>query len=106
VDCWTPYREFWFQQNSAVIQDSDQPKLVEIAVYMKANPSLKIGIDGSMDPGGTESSNRNLSDQRVKAIRDGLVEAGVPSHRISAGAFGDVEMRRDRRVEVLFTSAN
>jgi outer membrane protein OmpA-like peptidoglycan-associated protein len=89
-----------------VIQDSERAKVVEIAVYMNANPSLKIGIDGSMDPRGSESSNRNLGDRRVKAIRDGLVEAGVPSQRISAGAFGDVEMRRDRRVEVLFASSN
>jgi outer membrane protein OmpA-like peptidoglycan-associated protein len=73
---------------------------------MNRNPSLKIGIDGTMDPRGTDVHNQNLCDRRVKTIRDALVEAGVPAHKISVGAYGDVELRRDRRVEVLFATAN
>ena len=106
VDCWTSFREIWFANDSAVIQDAERTKLVEVAAYMNANPSLKLGIDGSMDPRGSESSNRNLSDRRVKAIREGLIEAGLSSQRISAGAFGEAELRRDRRVEVLFATAD
>jgi outer membrane protein OmpA-like peptidoglycan-associated protein len=47
-----------------------------------------------------------LSNQRVKAIRDALIKAGVPADKIKAGAFGDPELRRDGRVEVLYASAN
>jgi peptidoglycan-associated lipoprotein len=106
VDRWTSYRDFWFQFDSAEIQGSEMNKLAEVAAYMKKNPSLQIGIDGTMDPRGTDPHNQNLSDSRVKAIRDALVDAGVPAHKISFGAYGDVELRRDRRVEVLIASAN
>jgi outer membrane protein OmpA-like peptidoglycan-associated protein len=106
VDRWTSYREFWFATDSAVIQDAERTKLVEVAAYINANPSLMIGIDASMDPRGSERSDQSLRDRRIKAIRDGLVQAGVSSQRISAGAFGDAELRQDRRVEVLFATTH
>jgi len=106
VDRWISYRDFWFQSDEAEIHKADKSKVSEIAVYMKKNPSLQLGIDGSMDPRGTDPRNQNLCDRRVKAIRDALVEAGVPTDKISIGAYGDEELRRDRRVEVLIATAN
>lgn len=105
VSCWTSYREFWFQTGSADIPESEKYKLDDIATYMKKNPSLNLGLDGSVGSGGTEGRNQNLSDRRTKTIRDGLIAAGVPSHKISVGAYGDTTLQRDRRVEVLFASA-
>ena len=54
----------------------------------------------SFSHGRTESS-QDLSDRRVKGIRDSLIQAGVPAEKISAGEFGDKQLRRDGRVEVL-----
>lgn len=105
VDRWTSFRDFWFQSDSAEIQNSERSKLTEIAIHMNQNPSLQIGIDGSMDPRGTEPRNQHLSELRVKAIRDALVRAGVPTNRIREGAYGNSNERRDRRVEVLIASA-
>lgn len=33
-----------------------------------------------------------------------LLQAGVPSYKIQTGAFGDPQMRRDRRVDVLVSA--
>jgi len=106
VSCWTSYREFWFGYGSADINSSEANKISEIAAYMKQNPSLEIGIDGSMDPRGTDPRDQDLSNRRVNAIRNALIKAGVPANQIKAGAFGDVDLRHDRRVEVLFATAN
>jgi outer membrane protein OmpA-like peptidoglycan-associated protein len=106
VDRWTSYRDFWFQFDSAVIQASERGKFTAVATYMKKNPSLQIAIDWSTDPSGTDARDQDLCDRRVKAIRDALVEAGVPAHKISAGAYGDVGLKRDGRVEVLIATAN
>jgi len=106
LGCWTTYRDFWFESDSAEITVSERNKLTEIAVYMRQNPTVRIGIDGSMDPRGTDPRNQNLSDRRARAVRDALVEAGVPSHRISVGAYAGPENRRDRRVEVLVATAD
>jgi hypothetical protein len=68
-------------------------KVSEIAAYMNQNPSLQLGIDGS-------------SNSRVNAVRDALIRTGVPSSKIRAGAFGDAQLRRDQRVEVLVRTGN
>jgi outer membrane protein OmpA-like peptidoglycan-associated protein len=106
VERWTSFRDFWFAFDRAEIQPSETSKVSEIAAYMKQNPSLHIGIDGSMDPRGTDPRNQGLSDRRVNAIRDALIQAGVPAHKIQAGAFGDTRLTRDRRVEVLISTGN
>ena len=101
VDRWTSFRDIWFEFNRADIQSSETSKVSEIVAYMQQNPSLQVAIDGSMDPRGTDPRNQGLSDRRVYAIRDALVQSGVPAYKIQTGAFGDPELARDRRVEVL-----
>ena len=59
-----------------------------------------------MDPNGTDPKDQGLTDRRVEAVRASLLDAGVPANRISVGAYGDAQTRRDRRVEVLFASTN
>jgi outer membrane protein OmpA-like peptidoglycan-associated protein len=104
VGNWTAYKSYTFAYNDSQVQDVDTAKSVDVAAYLKANPSLQIGIDGSMDPNGTDPKDQGLSDRRVEAVRVSLIAAGVPANRIAIGAFGDVQNRRDRRVEVLFAT--
>ena len=98
---WTSYRNFRFDPDQADLSVSETNKVSEIALYMNANPSLKIGIDGSMEP-----RNESLSDQRVTTVRDALIKAGVPTSRIQTGAFGDTKRPRDGRVVVFIRTAN
>jgi len=81
-------------------------KVSEMANYINQNPSLQLGIDGSMEPAGTETRDQNLSDSRVDTIRSALLQAGVPAYKIRTGAFGDPQLTRDQRVEVLISSIN
>jgi outer membrane protein OmpA-like peptidoglycan-associated protein len=106
VGTWTSYRNYNFAFNDSQIQDVDAAKSVDIAAYMQANPSLEIGIDGSMDPHGSDPKDQALDNRRVEAVRVSLIQAGVPANRIKIGAFGDAQNRQDRRVEVLFASTN
>jgi outer membrane protein OmpA-like peptidoglycan-associated protein len=103
---WTLYRDFRFDYESSELTSSDKKKVSEIAHYLKKNPSLAIGLDGSMDPRGKDPRNLELSNHRVIAIRDALIEAGVPTSRIQMGAFGDAHLAHDRRVAVLLCTAN
>ena len=101
---WASYRDFLFDPGQVVINDADWTQVVEVAAYMKANPSLQLGIDGSTNPRATQRSDIDLCDNRVKAVCDALIAAGVPSTQISEGLFGDVRLRRSGRVEVLIKS--
>jgi peptidoglycan-associated lipoprotein len=100
------YRDIRFDYNRFDLQASEGRKVSEIARYMKQNPSLKIGLDGSMDPRGLDPRDQDLSNRRVGAIRDALINAGVPASRIQLGAFGDTRLTRDRRVAVLLCTVN
>lgn len=72
----------------------------EIAVYLNQNPSLKVGIDGS-SPRGSDSRAVDLAGLRVISVRNALINAGVPTSRIEVGSFGDPQLIREGRVEVL-----
>ena len=58
-----------------------------------------------MDPRGTDPRNQDLSDRRISAVRDALIQAGVPASKIQSGAYGYAKLARDRRVEVLISSS-
>lgn len=101
ISQWTSYRNFRFDHDQADLLVTEANKVSEIAFYMNANPSLKIGIDGSMQP-----RNEPLSDQRVSTVRDALIKAGVQTSRIQTGAFGDAKRTHDGRVVVFIRTAN
>jgi outer membrane protein OmpA-like peptidoglycan-associated protein len=80
-------------------------QVAEIADYMKQNPSLKIGIDGSI-PLGSNSKKLDLADLRTITVRDAMIEAGVPASRIETGEFGDSKLARNGRVEILLCTSS
>lgn len=98
---WMTYREFWYAEDNATLHAADVNKIADIAAYMKQNPSVQIGIDGTMDPNGSDPRNQDLADRRVESVRSALIAAGVQASRIKTGSFGDTRFRRDRRVELL-----
>jgi hypothetical protein len=99
VGRWTAYRVIHFDYARADLSTLDRSTVAEIADYMAKNPSLQAGIDGYRDP-----NDPSLSDRRVGAVRNALMTAGVPYHKIQIGAFGDPQLRRDQRVDVLLST--
>jgi len=96
---WSSYRDFWFDYNSSSIDATDSSKVSDIASYLKQNPSFRLAIDGAPPAGDAD-----LSDRRVDSVREALIAAGVPAYKIYTGTFGDSLLRRERRVEVLFST--
>lgn len=105
VDRWISYRTFWFDSNTVDINGSDRGKVSEIADYMQQNPSLKVGIDGSI-PRDSGPRNLDLAGRRVSTVYRALTNAGVPDSRIETGGFGDAQLVRDGRVEVLLRTSD
>jgi len=113
---WTSFRDFLFDFDKSAIRSNETRHVSDIAAYMKQNPSAQVGIDGHTDPRGSDAFNQGLSERRVNAISEALVNAGVSSSRIKTGAFGESQPKcseptepcwqSDRRVEVLINSAD
>ena len=113
---WTSLRDFMFDWDRSDIRYSESRKPSEVAAYMSQNPSVRLGIDGYTDSRGTTQYNVPLSQRRVAAVRDALIQAGVPAERIETGTFGTDRLmcnssteqcsQREGRVEVLVRAGN
>jgi outer membrane protein OmpA-like peptidoglycan-associated protein len=101
INRWTFYRDFQFDPNQAALRASDTNQVSDIALYLKSNPSLKVGIDGSMEP-----RNQGLTDQRVSTVSEALIKAGVTKSRIQTGTFDGSKLAHDGRVTVLVRTTN
>jgi outer membrane protein OmpA-like peptidoglycan-associated protein len=106
VGDWTAYREVLFMYNQSDIQASQKGTISEVAEYLSKNPSLKIGIDSSLEPNGIDAANQTLSDRRAEAVRAALMQAGVPAAKIQTGVRGDAKLVRDRRIGLLVSTVN
>jgi outer membrane protein OmpA-like peptidoglycan-associated protein len=100
VGQWVLYREFSFNATESSLKKEEVKMISEIAEYMKKNPSLQIGIDGTA----VKASDQALNDRRVNTIRAALLDAGMSSSSIKSGEIGDKALRRTGRIAVLFTT--
>jgi outer membrane protein OmpA-like peptidoglycan-associated protein len=100
VGQWVLYKEFSFNSTESSIKQEEIKMISEIADYMKKNPSLQIGIDGTA----VKASDQALNDRRVKTIRSALIDAGMSSDKIKSGEIGDKDLRRMGRIAVLFST--
>ena len=81
---------FHFDFNSAKVKKIYYPEIKKIATTLKANPNLKIEIDGYTDNIGPQDYNLKLSLKRAQAVRDILVnEYKVNPKRIVVKGYGE-----------------
>jgi len=63
-------------------------KVSEVATYLQQNPSIRVGIDTIADPYTTSDYRRTLAQRRVDAVRNALINAGLPADKIQDGRIG------------------
>jgi outer membrane protein OmpA-like peptidoglycan-associated protein len=101
VGHWVFYKEINFSSNDAALSPSGMERISEIAAYMKQNPSLQIGIDGTA----VNSNDQDLNDHRIVAIQQELIKDGVSADRIGRGRLDNSKFRRDGRISIFFKTA-
>jgi outer membrane protein OmpA-like peptidoglycan-associated protein len=99
-----------FDTNSAVVRPGLYSEINRVAGVLKQYPETVVRVEGHTDSIGSEEYNMNLSNQRVNAVRDLLVQQGIAASRIEVVGFGksrpiatnDTEAGRqmNRRVEI------
>lgn len=81
----------FFAENSASIGGRARAVIEAEARWLKARPDVKIKIIGRADDGGSASDAHALSEKRAAAVRDKLIESGVPAERLAVEARGDLD---------------
>lgn len=104
------FDDILFEQSEALLLSESYPVLDKLVDMLAGNSSMVIQLEGHTDFRGSERLNRRLSGERVKVIRDYLVNKGIDKKRVKTKAFGgshplstedSPEARRlNRRVEI------
>lgn len=78
-----------FEFDSANIKPGSERTIQKVAQFLIDYPDRQIQIEGFTDSVGDESYNQQLSQRRAEAVKQALVEAGVPPNRINAEGMGE-----------------
>ena len=103
------YAPIGFEFDSSVLKTESYSTLDKLAKELRDN-NASVTLDGYASAEGTEAYNLNLSKDRANAVKQYLVNAGVPASSINANGYGeanpiasnDTEAGRvqNRRVEI------
>jgi peptidoglycan-associated lipoprotein len=77
-----PLAPVFFALDSAQLGDDSRPVLQKNGEWLKRWPSTKIMIEGHADSRGTAEYNLALGERRAVAVREYLVNLGIPETRI------------------------
>jgi outer membrane protein OmpA-like peptidoglycan-associated protein len=103
-------RDVLFQTGSAALRPGAEAQLHPLAGYLRANPRVRLRIDGFTDSVGSHVSNMTLSQDRARSVSNALATMGIDPARLQLEGHGEASpvARNDtvdgrqlnRRVEV------
>jgi len=100
-----------FAHDSARLTPEGRAVLDLVAENLATQPEARISVVGHADATGSNAFNMALSESRANAVRDYLIERGIPRRQLSAEGRGETEpvasnhtpagRAQNRRVELL-----
>ncbi len=84
-----PLADVHFDYDRYDVQSQDRATLQQNAEWLKANPNVKVEIEGHCDNRGTVEYNLALGAKRAKAVKDYLVTLGIAGNRLSTISYGE-----------------
>jgi outer membrane protein OmpA-like peptidoglycan-associated protein len=88
-----------FDTDKAALRDDGKPIVEEIVKLLKANPDLKISVEGHTDDTGDAQRNKVLSEQRAATIVKALTASGIAAPRLGSAGFGAEKPLADNTTE-------
>ncbi len=100
-----------FDPQSAVLRARSFPTLEKLLALLRANPELRLLIEGHTDNYQSADYNLDLSRKRAFAVKDWLMQRGIGANRLRTEGFGETRplvsnataagRARNRRVEIV-----
>ncbi|MBS1567628.1 MAG: OmpA family protein [Bacteroidetes bacterium] len=100
-----------FATGSSTILHSSYPQLDEIFASAVVAEGLKLGVYGHTDNKGSDDMNIPLSEKRAEAVKQYLINKGLPASRIESKGYGsskpvadnstEAGRKKNRRVEIV-----
>lgn len=79
-----------FESSAATLTDSGRTELDKVVAYLAENPQ-SVEVAGHTDTTGPEDLNQQLSQERADAVRQYLVDQGVPADSVTATGYGETQ---------------
>lgn len=105
-----------FELDKATLTEASYEPLNDILVILKANPEIKLDINGHADSTGSAEYNLKLSRERAEAVKNYFIDHGIDASRLMAEGYGERAPRTDndtsgqralnRRVDIDFVISN
>jgi OmpA-OmpF porin, OOP family len=100
-----------FAVDAADILPDSQPQLAQVLELMRADPGLRLAVEGHTDGSGDPAHNQSLSGRRAAAVVAELTRQGIDASRLASAGYGatrpvasnadDAGKARNRRVELV-----
>ena len=100
----------FFETGKWELKENSTVELTFLHNFLKQNPRMKVEIQGHTDDIGSEADNLLLSQRRADAVREYLIQKGIPASQIEAKGYGesmpvagnitDEDRAQNRRTEV------
>ena len=84
-----PFEPILFDFDQYNIAQSEREKVVQVANFLKQNPSAHLLIEGYCDWKGTPAYNKSLGDRRASSVKQYLIDLGSDASRIEVLSMGD-----------------
>ena len=81
-------KPIYFDFDKSFIRDDAKPVMKANADWLKANPKVKIRIEGNCDERGTIEYNQALGQRRAVSAKKYLTDMGIAASRISLISYG------------------
>ena len=90
----------YFKYDSFVIDPDGKQALTTNVEIMKANPTVKVQIEGHCDQRGGIQYNIALGEKRANTVRDAMKKAGIANDRLATISYG-----KERLIDTAMTEA-
>ena len=84
-----PGEQLLFALDSAALTPAARDELAQVARWMRAHPDQRVVLEGHTDASGSAAYNTELAGRRAAAVRDALVQMGVPARRLTVLVYGE-----------------
>ncbi|MDO3378183.1 peptidoglycan-associated lipoprotein Pal [Geoalkalibacter halelectricus] len=78
-----------FEFDAYTLSSRAQEILTRNAAYLRANPEVKVLIEGHTDERGSDEYNLALGERRAQAVRNFLISLGIAPERLSVISYGE-----------------
>jgi peptidoglycan-associated lipoprotein len=81
-------KDAFYDFNKSDLRSDARQALTKTAEFLRANPQLRVGIEGYCDERGSTEYNLGLGERRASAAKEFLVSLGIPADRMTTVSFG------------------